>query len=523
MRSVNKYGMMVAAVALMGSTAVANAADADIQALQNQINTLSQQIQALKAQPAASMAVPEITKSPYDVLMTDPSRGAFVIPGTKTTLHVGGFIDLSTTYDTNSSIGPAGYQQLAAFNSRSYVNNASGGTVDNGNIALPGTPYAKAEGRFQSDPRFSRLNIETDTPSEYGTVGTVLEMDLDGDGLTANGKSTYSVSPRLRRAFITFGNFTIGQTQQLTYDMPTNVPSIDNNSFMGQESGNRWAQVQYRWNIDAEQKHQVYASLEAPYSDVAGIAPNNFQAGGQMAYQTDAVTHYPDISAKYVENGTWGRFFAAGVVRNIEVNTDGVPGSAAFTSTAASAYNQAIHTNVWTGFLDTGVKVFTGLGDPRNAFMVNGEWGPAGGRNANYSGGNSAVIGPDGKLHTQQTAGFDVGYQNWFSDNWNAGVMYGLQHQWSREAYQSTQGLWKQGQQFEANVFWLPVSYVNFGLAYTYAAENAVQGQCLQQTAGWTVSGGATCTGTALAGTQGGLSGDRAWDNRIEFRTRVTF
>jgi hypothetical protein len=508
------------------SGTMAQAADVDLQSLQQQINQLQQQLKDMQAKQAAAPAVATPTKNPYDVSMTDPSRGAFVIPGTNTTLHVGGFIDLQTTYDTGSSIGPAGYAQLAGFNGRSYVNNAAGGVANNGNIALPGTPFAKATGRFQMDPRFSRFNVETDTPSEYGDIGTVLEFDLDGDGLSANQKSTYSVSPRLRRAFVTFGNWVVGQTFQLTYDGPTNVGSIDNNSYMGQESGNRFPQIQYRWNIDAAQKHQLYFSLEAPYSDTSGIAPSDFQAGGQMAYQTDAVEHYPDISAKYVENGAWGRFFAAGVIHNIEVNTDGVPGGTAFTSTAASAYTQAIHTNVWTGFLDAGAKVYTTLGDPRNAFLANVEWGPAGARNANYSGGNSAVIGTDGKLHTQQTAGFDVGYQHFYSDHWVSNFNYGLQRQWSKTAYQNTQGLWKQGQEAEVNLFWMPTSYVNFGVAWIWAAEAAIQGQCLT-TAGGTfnaATGQAACAAGALEpGAASLLSGAAAYDNRIEFRTRVNF
>lgn len=516
MRNIQKHGLMVAAVALMVATSgVAQAADVDLQSLQQQINQLQQQLKDLQAKqaaaPAAAAATP--TKSPYDVLMTNPARGAFVIPGTNTTLHVGGFIDLSTTYDVNSSIGPAGYAQLAGFNKTSYSPNALT-NLNNGNIALPGTPYARATGRFQMDPRFSRLNVETDTPSEWGVIGTVLEMDFDGDGLTANQKSTYSVSPRLRRAFVTFGNWTIGQTQQLTYDGPTNPQSIDNNSFMGQESGNRFPQIQYRYNIDAAQKHQLYASIESPYSDYVGAVASNFQAGGQMAYQTNSVNHYPDLNVKYVENGSWGRFFAAANLHDIEANSDGT----SFTGGSVTVAN-GVRTDKWFAGVDGGAKIYT-FGDPRSNINLNAEYFQAGARYANYSGGNSAIIGPDGKLHAQPTMGFAVGYNNWFNDHWQANLNYGLQHQWNRLAWQNNQALWKEGQELEANVFWMPTTYVNFGLAYIFAKENAVQGACLGSTGTGSLS---TCGGALEAGATRLISGSYATDNRFEFRSRVNF
>lgn len=530
MRSLHKYGTMVAAAALLAASGTAaRADDVNLQSLQQQINQLQQQLKDLQAKQAAAPAVapaaaaPTPTKSPYDISMTDPSRGAFVIPGTNTTLHIGGFIDLSTTYDTGASIGPAGYIQAGSFQPRTYSGTlgASNYAGNKSGVALAGTPGAKADGRFQMDPRFSRLNIETDTPSEYGDIGTVLEFDLDGDGLTANQNLTYSVSPRLRRAFVTFGNLLVGQTQQLTYDGATNVGSIDNNSFMGQESGNRWAQIQYRWNLDAAQKHQVYAALEAPYNDVVGISPSNFLAGGQMNYQADAVSHVPDLSAKYVENGSWGRFFAAGTVRNIEVNTNGLAASTFFTSTAASLDPNPINRSIWSGFLDAGAKVYTTLGDPRNAVFANANWGPAGGRGYQYNAVNSVVVDSAGKLHTQQSAGFDVAYQHWFSDHWQANGIYGMQHQWSKSAYQNMQGVWKQGLQAEANVFWMPTSYLNFGLAYIWLAQNAAQGYCMGSTT-WTPTGGSTCSGTPSYGSHL-WSGSSAYDNRFEFRTRINF
>ncbi len=399
--------------------------------------------------------------------MPNPALGAFVVPGTGTTLHVGGFLDVSSTYDTGTSPGGAGYLQLSGFDGNSITRNAaftatgiglaansqSGHSSDV--AALPGTPDAQRTGRFLIDPRFTRLDIETETPSDYGTVGTVIEFDMEGDGITATQKSSNSYSPRVRRAFVTIGNFLIGQTQQLTYDPGTNVGSIDNNSFMGQEAGNRWSEIQYHW--DLAQNNKFFVALEQPYSDVVGIDPGEFWAGGNIGIQTDANNSIPDMSAKFTTDQSWGRFFAAGTLRNINVNTEGL--TKAYGSNAAMVVN----TDVWGGFVDAGIKINVpfastsykdGMGK-MDALFANANWGNAGVRGAQYSGGNSAVVDSSGHLQLQATYGFDVGYQHWFSDHWQSNLNFGMQHQDSKIAYQNNQGLWKDGLQAEANLFWI--------------------------------------------------------------------
>ena len=513
---------MVAAVALLAAVGPAYAADASLQSLQDQINALQAQLKEMQAKQAAAAAAPAPaaatpSRTSYDTLMTDPSRGAFVIPGTNTTLHVGGFVDLSATYDVNSTPGPAGYLQLGGFNTKGFQGNSL--TAQNKSlIALPGTPAAKAIGRFQIDPRFTRVNIETDTPTSLGVVGSVVEMDFDGDGLAASERVTYSVSPRLRRAFLTVGNWTIGQTQQLTYDAQTYATSIDNNSFAGYESGNRYPQVSYRYDLNPEKTSQLYFSVEAPFSDVVGADGGNFVAGGQQALQEDAVTHVPDFSAKFVQTGSWGRAFIAGTVRNVEINTDGT--AKAYGNNAA----QVVHDNSWGGFVDAGAKIFTPTGDTRNNVTLAAQWGNAAGRSTQYNNGNvSAVIDNTGHIQFEPIAGVGASYQHWFNNNFQSNVIFGENHQWNKLSYQANQGLWKDAREFEFNTFWMPTTYLNFGLAYIWSQVSAVQGFCLLSTSAVQSNGGATCSGARIAGATRDWSGSAAIDNRFVFRSRLNF
>ncbi len=161
-----------------------------------------------------------------------------------------------------------------------------------------------------------------------------------------------SYSPRIRRAFVTIGNLLIGQTQQLTYDPFTNVGSIDNNSFMGQEAGNRWSQIQYHWDI--AQNSKFFVAVEQPYSDAADVAGPIREISGLaaiLASKPTPTTAIPDLSAKFTTDQSWGRFFAAGTLRNITINTEGLD------KVYGANATQAVNADVWGGFVDAGIKI----------------------------------------------------------------------------------------------------------------------------------------------------------------------
>lgn len=513
MHRFHKNGM-VAAVALLISGTAANAADTDIEALQRQIdaqsqqlqaqfqqiNALSQQLNALKAQPAAPTAAASAAISGVGSF-----PGSFIIPGTNTSIKVGGFADLSVTYDANTNVGAPGGLTLNGFQPKSITPNSIT-SLGNSNISLPGTPAAKEVGRFQASPRWSRVSLETRTPSEYGEIKFYVESDFNGDGLDASKNLTNSVAPRLRQAYGAIGNLLLGQATMLAYDAATYPESIDYNPVLGFEAGNRMPVVQYRWDIDAAQKNQAYAGLELPYNDYLGRDNSNFQSGAVDSQPTDNVTHVPDFAAKIARNGSWGRIFAAGTVRNIEVDTFGVP------KVYGTNASQVAHDSVIGGGFTAGGKLRTTLGDPRNAIVFRIDGGQGAGRLL-QGGAPSAVVDNHGHLQLQQQGGFGVSYQHWFNDTWKANANYSLSHVWNKTAYQSTQGLWKQSQEAELNLFWMPTRYAQIGVAYMWIAEDAVQGYCLST----------ACGGTTVAGATRTWSGSSAYDNRFVFRSRIGF
>ncbi len=334
MGNLPRNGMIAAALFISGT---ANAADADIEALQRQIdvqsqqlNALSQQLNALRAQPAAVAAAPATPAAPVasavpaTVGSVGSFPGSFVIPGTNTSFKVGGFADLSVAYDANSTASGAGFLILNGFQPKG-VTPTSITSLGSSKLALPGTPGAKQTGRLQASPRWSRVSLETRTPSDYGEIKFFVESDFEGDGLTANKNTTWSLSPRLRQAYGSIGNLTIGQTVMLVNDQITAPETLDNNAYVGYEAFNRIPAVQYRWNLDAAQKNQISVALESAYNDYLGADNGNFQSGGNEGQPTDNLSHIPDFSAKIARNGSWGRIFAAGEIRDIGVNNLGVP------------------------------------------------------------------------------------------------------------------------------------------------------------------------------------------------------
>jgi hypothetical protein len=535
---------MVAAAALLAATgSAAHAADADLQSLQQQIDKLQQQIQSIQAASPASTATanpPSAAPAPYGqpvVPVNQPGflfqNGAFKVPGTNTMLKIGGFAKLDVTYDADGGLGAAGAQSFA-INKTSLVapnlgasgsaaasstataatsaNVTSPNTASTAGFALPGTPEARQTGRFQMDARTSRFNLETRTPTEYGEVKFYIESEFRGGNVDGNASNSNSSTLRLRQAYGTVGNLVAGQTWSLWEDRATIPNSIDLTGPAGVESGVRQAVLQYRWDIDPAQKHQIYVGIENPYNDYSGADKETFITAGANE-PTDNTTKAPDVLVKYAVNGSWGRWSNAFLMRYLEV--DNVGNQATYgLLTPARAHSSTI------GYgLSTGPKIFTGLGNEKNAFLFRLTGGEGIGRYMNSTQTPSAIVDNQGKLRGQLVAGYNVNYQHWFADNVQANLIYGEQHTWNKGACQagataatvgcdqSATALVKTVEELEANVFYIVNPYVTFGAAYIYA--NAE------------VAGAVNLS--SVTGATRAWSGTTAHDNRFQFSTIIGF
>jgi len=106
---------------------------------------------------------------------------SFLIPGTDTSIRVGGFIDLTGLYFVQGANTPI----PGTMSSNSGQNGNLNSVPLNGPIIVPGLPpqpasanHSRGNGVFSWSPQQTRFNVETRTPTAWGEARTFLEWDF---------------------------------------------------------------------------------------------------------------------------------------------------------------------------------------------------------------------------------------------------------------------------------------------------------------------------------------------------------
>ncbi len=233
--SVAAIGGTTAVIALLTGLPGARADEmADLRAnqqlLQQRIDQLAQaQAQGLPQQKIApGIASPMGTLAvPGQAMAGGSFPRSFLIPGTDTSIRVGGFVDI-TMLDFLQGGG-------AVPGSNAGSNSGQNGNLQSipvGEAFVPGAPalvgipgsagiipqaanHSKGNGVFEFSTQQSRVNIETRTPTAWGESRTFFEMDWAGCNnfscQTLGQGGGDSLVPRLRFAYGTLGGFLAGQ------------------------------------------------------------------------------------------------------------------------------------------------------------------------------------------------------------------------------------------------------------------------------------------------------------------------
>ncbi|MCY1719961.1 DcaP family trimeric outer membrane transporter [Prolixibacteraceae bacterium Z1-6] len=189
--------------------------------------------------------------SPEDSLLTKNFPGAWNLPGTDLYMKIGGYFRLDALYDFN---GAGSRNQLLI-----------------GQIPVDGTEAANAGPFFNMHVRETRFNIDIRRTTELGRpLKFFIEFDFFDESLSA-------AQPRMRHAFVKYGNVLVGQTWTNLSDLRV-FPFIMDFSAGDALFGGRSVQVRYEKYF---KKHWQYSfALEMP--GLSGIyAPDN-DAGAKM-------------------------------------------------------------------------------------------------------------------------------------------------------------------------------------------------------------------------------------------------
>jgi hypothetical protein len=207
---------------------------------------------------------------------------SFLIPGTDTSIRVGGFTDLTMDYWLSG--GPANGNTTTAVGSSGQLNVAP---LDVHGQTVPGFPTpgnlvpvntARSRGHvFSMSSRESRLNVETRTPTAWGESRTFFELDFAGIN-NFSGQNLLQVSngmvPRLRLAYGTLSGFLAGQADSNFRDSDAEPETLDFGGPAGEAGPTRIPQVRYTVTGPAGSAWSV--ALEAP--DTTVITPAGFVA-----------------------------------------------------------------------------------------------------------------------------------------------------------------------------------------------------------------------------------------------------
>ena len=300
-------GGLTAGIALLTGLPAAKADElADLRANQQLLQQrIDQLAQAQAQQPPAPGGIPG--GGPGGAYGTAPVPGAalaggsfprsFLIPGTDTSIRVGGFVDITildflqgggavpgSNYGSNS--GQNGNLQVIPLTG-GFVPGAAGSTRTSPGFVAPSVNAAPSRnnGVLEFSPQQSRFNVETRTPTSWGEARTFFEMDWAGcDNFscqTLGQGGGNSLVPRLRYAYGTLGGFLAGQAISNFSDADADTESMEFGGAEGSTGGMRIPQVRY--TIAGPYGSAFSVSAENPYTTIiqpGGVESSDLNLSG---------------------------------------------------------------------------------------------------------------------------------------------------------------------------------------------------------------------------------------------------
>src|SRR5260370_1992538 len=246
--------------------------------LQRRIEQLAQAAQGRPGVPGGYGA----EAVPGQAMLGGSFPRSFLIPGTDTSIRVGGFIDETLDYyfvggqpngNQTTTVGVTGQLESAPLNTHAITTVPGFPTA--GNQVPQSTASSRGNGVFLQSPRETRLNVETRTPTAWGESRTFIEFDFAGSGnFSSNNLTTVSDSfiPRLPYAYRTLRAFLARHANSNFSDPDANPETLD----FGGPAGFAWVTPipQVRYTYAAPWGGAWSISAETPETDIVTPAGN---------------------------------------------------------------------------------------------------------------------------------------------------------------------------------------------------------------------------------------------------------
>jgi Porin subfamily len=439
---------------------------------------------------------------------------SFLIPGTDTSIRVGGFIDLTGLYylQGQNNVNPG-------TPSTNSGQNGNLNTVPIGQQFVPGlgpvpqaANHSRGNGVFTMSPQQTRLNVETRTPTGWGESRTFIEFDFarcaNFSCQTLQQDGGDSLLPRLRFAYGTLGGFLGGQAISNFSDADADTESMEFGGAMGSTGGRRIPQVRYTiagpwgsaWSVSAEQPTTSMVTPAGILSSDSNISTNGVSApiaptisticngvpctGAGTLANSPGRTIAPNLTFASYWAQPWGHMDFAGILVPLDVN-DGH-----FISRQFLGYGGHISGDVkpfsdapfgLPGAWNKDDFLFSFVAGEAIGNDISGGWSLAVPLATNYTvttscatqiagctGGNAAS-----NVIFKTVFGYSAngGYQHWWAPNLRSTIAAGIAHQdMSSQLIGPTQASTQTKEQWNAfvNLVWSPVAFITTGIQYMY-------------------------------------------------------
>jgi hypothetical protein len=292
----------------------------------------------------------------------------------------------------------------------------------------------ESENYFDMHSKETRINLKTMHNMDSGAmITTFVEVDFLGSK-HGDERVSNSYNPRLRHAFLTYGNWLFGQTWMTLF----NVAALpDNLDFIGpSESTIFGRQTQIRYTHGSWQ-----FSVENPETTVTPYG------GGERIIADD--NRVPDFVARYNMHREWGNFTLAGIYRELrcEDNAAGIKDS-------ASGYGISLSGKFKIG--------------ERDDFRWMASTGKGLGRYIGLNTSNAAVLDSDGYLKAIDSTGVFGSFRHFWSPEWRSNLTLGylaIDNRIELTGIEAT----RKASSVHVNLIYNPQPRLDFGIEFLYA------------------------------------------------------
>lgn len=415
-----KVMMLTPAIFGIGILAMGSPACADeVSELKAQLKALQQRIEALEKRPVETQVV-TATGDKAPAPAKPVQKGYFVIPGTETSLKIGGYAKLDAIYnDTSAGDNHPGDQLFLPYTIPLDKNNP-----DDGQTVL--------------HARQTRFNVGTTTDTEYGKLNTFFEGDFFGganvSAASASGSSS-NTDFRVRHAYGELGKLLAGQTWS-TFEIMDSLP--DTVDFGGPAAQTFMRQGLIRWT-----EPFAWGSLQFAVEDPNATFDDNTASTADDQTDDD---HVADLITRANFKSEYGSYSVAVMARELGIDTGVVDDS------------------TWGGAITFGGRI-PAFGKDDLRFQLN--YGNALGRYVTTKFKDAEYNTLTNEVETFDQYGGFLAYRHFWKDNLRSNLVYSYGAADNDVAISGT-SVNKEFQSVHANLIWSIVPSVDLGIEYLH-------------------------------------------------------